>query len=336
MNRKRWIAKPRGHALAALGLAALLLGAPGVAMAAAPQYAEQSDRYLLSSDGIVVELQGKEPMLHVRDPANESRSFNVELKGLAEVAPGLGSRAEVARLGFTGHVAWNASAQQTADGLVVTLHHEGPIDVQPRPAGGPDAALPGEVKNLTRGPSQANASVDLVFHVVDQDRTIQDGNATVNVTTREVKFDLVVAAWPWVSRSDDLALDALVTPPGAGMANATNDSANRVDVGNGTALGWFGWAPTATATTNGTAAAANVTVQHPGLGDAKSARVLLVYDAPGFDRLEHDHTVGMAPADGNATGSTTSTTARGTPGFELGLGAGAMALVAVAARRRRS
>jgi hypothetical protein len=111
-----------------------------------------------------------------------------------------------------------------------------------------------------------------------------------------------------------------------------------VDDDNGTRIGWMSWLATAQATTNGTTA--DVAVDHfsGGRGQGSSdepqgAKHWLVYRAPGFDRLEHDPSVGIEPT--NPAG-VKPTGASSVPAPAAALAVLAVAAAAMLASRRRA
>ncbi|HEV8359924.1 MAG TPA: hypothetical protein VGR28_05635 [Candidatus Thermoplasmatota archaeon] len=328
--------------LATLCSAALLLGALAPAAAAKPTYAEQDDRLVLANEHIALSLQGKKPRLEVRDTTNESRGYMVFLQRLVEVPSqaGLTGSSEAASFNLARAEAWDITHTQDADGIHVTMHREGPIETHARPGDLP-VPLPGPVGNLTANTTTGNASVTIVFHLYAQNRTVTAGNETSNVTVYEVKFDLQVERWDWVSRSDVLALEFLLVDQGDGNATrgevAAGGDRMEVEDANGTRIGHVGWLRTATATTNNTAS--EVPVDHLGGGrgqgnaqEPSGAKHWLVYRAPGWDSLEHDPSVGIEPTNPSGTAPTGAPVPG--PGLVLVLLAAAPAAALLAARRR--
>lgn len=338
----------------ALAAALLLAGAPG---SAKPTFAEQNDRLVLGNELVVVDFQGKKPQLHVRDATNASRGYTVFLQRLVEVPPGGALRGGdvVAEFKLTQAAAWQVNHTTDADGVHLTLHREGPMDVRGGRGQGP-APLPPEVGNLTgnltgnatgnRTVGAGNASVTITFHLYERARQLQQGNVTVNVTAHEVKFDLAVERWDWVAPTNVLALEFLLVERGGG--DATDRGTTAPPPGNATEgevavtegsqrIGWVGWVPTAEATRGGNTT--TVQVEHrrtprgePTAGEPEGAKHWLVYQAPGFDALVHDPSVGIEPTNPGAA------SAGGSPVP----GPGALALLlavpaaALLARRRRA
>lgn len=316
--------------------ALLLLAAPTAAAKAA--YSEQNDRLVLGNELITVSLQGKKPMLQVSDPQNASRGFHVFLQRLVEVPAGGATQGRdvVASFDLARAAAWQVNASQQAEGVDVTLHREGPVQVK---AKGPDKGpvpLPDPVQNLTgnvTGNASANAtvgnaSVTIAFHLFDVPRQVRSGNETVNVTTHEVKFDLDVLRWPWVNPADVLALEVQVDGDAGAAGSAAAQGGTEVAAQqNGTRVGWVGWAGQAQAVLGGSAQ--NVTVEHRVVDD-DGAKHWLVYQAPGFERLTHDPSVGLDPVAGT---SATGMSRVPAPGALAVLGVAGIA--AVALRRKR-
>jgi hypothetical protein len=324
-------------------LAALLLLAAGHPAAGKPQFTEQNDRLVLQNEHIAVSLQGKKPLLEVSEAGNASRGYQVFLQRLVELPAGasVGGSAEAASFNLARAEAWQVSHTDGPDGITITMHREGPIETHGKARGPGGLPLPDPVSNvtgnLTANATTGNASVTLVFHLYPQATQVQSGNATVNVTTYEVKFDLVVERWDWLSRADVLAFEFQVVERGNASTEGavTNDTVPASQ--NGTQVGWVGWAAEAQAVYNGTAQ--NVSVDHvePGQAGGDDApkgagpKHWLVYEAPGFDALSHDPSVGVVPSGDAGTSGTSAV-----PGFEpLALLAAAPAAVLLARRARR-
>lgn len=345
--------------ITAILVAGLLLGAVATAAAKEPLRPAQEDetsRLVIANGEIILRFQGKKPMIDVLDATNLSRGYKVFLLRLVELAPAdaTGQEREAAVFELAKAEDWESSSERDAAGVHLTISRAGPMKVLgPLGRGGPP--VPEEVRNLTRplegNETVRNASVSIVFHLYATPRTLTAGNETIEITTHEVKFDLVIDRWDFVNEADVVALEFLLVERGGGNAsdmdsgNETHAANHTIDVNDdGTRVGWFGWVPTATATTGNDTT--EVAVDHVPMGRSEGnatgdengtepagARHALVYDAPGFDRLSHDPSIGVEPSEPlRETGF-----AGEVPGFGAALLvlAAPAAAIALVTRRRR-
>lgn len=320
------------------------LGAPK------PSASEATDKLVLSNESITVHFQGKKPMMDVYATGNESRGFKIFLQRLVELAPGdTQGGQDVASLNLVAARNWTITDTEDADGVHVTFKIVAPVET--KAAGRDQIPMPPEADNLTGNltgnvsvQSGENASVSIVFHIYTVPKTVVLGNETFEVQTHEVKFDLLVEKWPWSVRTDVLGLEFIVAQRGGGNASSgTNASLgdSHVNVtesnatGNATTIGWLRWADTASASTGGNVTNVTVRAVKPGgmQGGAQSgSKYWLVYEAPGFDNLTHDPSIGVVPE--SVAGSLPPLGTPG-PGLIPLVTVGALAAIAVRHRQRR-
>lgn len=321
--------------LLALALAA---AAATAAPASGPRAIEDKDKIVLANDHVTVWFHGKKPMLKVFPTGNESAAFGYKLHEVVEFrdldgngAPG--PREVVARLSLERASAFDVHATE-ADGVAtINLTLVAPVTLG-GPLSGQNVSLP-----------DRTANVSLVFTLRASDASLEAGNVTFAVPASAVKYDLVVAAWPWVdAEAHRLALEVVVT---GALADAEADGlAARTVTANGTALGLVAWAESARGwTMDGTEVAVPVvaTVEPSAMMpdaesgvDGNATRVTLAYDAPGLARLVHDPTVGVLSAASTVPEAPAILNRlQEVPAAGAALALAALGAVAVAAGRRR-
>lgn len=330
----------------ALVAATLLLPAMGAveAQGQSPQYHEKPTSYELSNGVVTVWFQGKKPLLRIASVQDANRSYQLRLSKVVEFQDVNGDHAynaseQVAFLNLDQAKGWNVSAAQANGSLTLTLrlhgvvHTSGPLGNVTPPVGLP---VPG---------ANRTANVTLVFHIASHPEALVTGaNATTNLSTSEVKFDLLVDHWSWVHpQADQLALVGAMPTAGNASLNAT---ASRVDVTrNGSLAGAVSWASTAQVTTGNNTTTAAVVPSYVGSVNATngSAMVAWAVNASGYDHLAYDPTMSVQSASsngtmsGNGTGSSFGSLLKNVPGPGLALvvGAGVLAAAAYTERRRR-
>lgn len=314
-------------------LCAFALAAPAVA--APPKAAEEDDKIVLQNDHVTVWFQGKKPMLKVIPAANASEGDNasgaysykftdvVEYRDLdGDGAPS--DNEVVASLNLDKASAWTVERTE-AEGLVtLNLTLAGVVklgpkaDKTPLPGGGPNLSLP-----------DREAAVGLVFTLREGAATIQAGDANVSVPATSVKYDFVLAKWPYVGGANTrLALVAHVQ--GDLEAAVDGDVETATVAANESAVGVLSWLPTADGLD---AEGKNVTVPVKTVlkPDAEGfTRLVHTYDAPGLASFVHDPTIGVTPTEESLEPSETSAPQQGGGANKVPAPAAALALLGVA------
>jgi hypothetical protein len=273
--------------LMALALAAT---AAGASAAQKPQAREDADKIVLENEHVRVWFQGKKPMLKVF-PANGSNesAYEYHFTDLVEYRDvdgdgGPSSQEVVASLNLNKASAWNVTREEGDGNVTLNLTMTAPVKL------GRGVELP---QNASV-PGGADATVSLVFRIFEEDVTLP-GNVTVSRAS--VKYDLVVAQWPFVNAEvNRLALESLVT----GLVELEEGNAATVS-GNDTQLGALTWIANATGV-SAEGQAVDVPVRATVAMEAGNmSRFVFTYDAPGLRSLVHDPTIGLTDAEGEQT-----------------------------------
>lgn len=315
---------PRSFVAIALSVLLLAAFAAGGAAGKRPGATEDEDKFVLSNDHVRVWFQGKKPMLKVL-PANgsEEGAYEYHFTDVVEYRDvdgdgGPGAQEVVSSLNLNKASAWNVTRAEENGSVVLNLTLTAPVKL----ARGVE--LPQNVSLPSR-----DATVSLVFHIFEEETRIEAGNETVVVARAAVKYDFVVAQWPFVDAGQNrLALEALV----GGVLDLGNETDEAEVVANETTVGALTWLSNATGTT-----ADGATVDVPvranvALEEGNMSRLVFTYDAPDLVTLLHDPTIGLSGAGAPAeSGDGEGRSSVPGPGLVLvGLAAGA----ATAFRRR--
>ncbi len=335
MNQQRTVGVMTRVKTLLILMTTLALAIAPLAGAAAPsaKVSEDKNKLVLENDHVKVWFQGKKPMLKVfpsgQDGENESTGYGYKFTRLVEFrdlnGDGVPSAAEiVGTLNLHSASAFNVSQVQT-DGsatlnltLTDTVKFNGPLG---------DSGMPR---------SDAAATISIVFHIRDATETMTVDNVTFDVPRTAIKYDLIVAHWPWLDASADrLALEMDIT--GTLDADLESEVASASVGGNGTEVGALTWLKTADVVlANGSAAVTNVTTSMS-LASENMTRLVFAYDTPGFQSLVHDPTIGVAESDsttGGTTGNETGGKSKPVPGPGVAfLVAAAVGAVALSRRR---
>jgi hypothetical protein len=326
--------RPLRILLVLLTASVLALAGGASAVGDPPKSSEEKDKFVLANDHVQVWFQGKKPTLRML-PAdatseNATGAFTYRFTDLVEYRDldgnGAISQGEVvATLDLDRADGYVVNRTATADGVVLNMSLASDVRVVKADLPKPPVPLPVDTQ----------AIVNLVFTLRSEAQVVSLGplNATVNATS--IKYDLVVAKWPFVDAANDrLALETVVT--GAVKdANATGIDQAAVTGTNGTALGALSWTTTAQGKT-AAGAAIPVPVKTSITPEAEGAsRIAYTYDAPGLGSLVHDPTIGLATGGVGAAATVGGLDAIKTvPGAGLLVAVGATGLAALAVRRR--
>lgn len=324
-----------------LAISAALLVATLAGATAKPALDEDEDKLVLANDHVRVWFQGKKPMLKVfpadaADEENATGAFGYKFREIVEYndvdGDGLPAKNEVvASLDLDRASTWSVAREVGEDNVTLTLTLVAPVRL------GKDLGLPTDnatgnaTSDVTLPGRDVPANVSIVFRIFETETTID--NVTVPETA--VKYDLVVASWPFVNAElNRLALEIKVT----GDLEVDEEGEATVEA-NGTAVGALTWVTTAVGnTTEGETIDVPVEVATAG-DDEGSTRLVFTYDAPRLASLVHDPTVGTTGGAGYETGGPTGTdggesTGSGVPGPAFALVVAGIAAAAFGLRRR--
>lgn len=325
------------HALTVALCAAMLAFAATASAAAAPELREDGDKFVLENEHVTIWFQGKKPMLKVFPAAlagNESAGYGYKLAEVVEYrdldGDGAPTQPEVvARLNLEKASAYEVERVETDGSVVLNLTLRAPVTLGKPAVLDQDLALP-----------DREAVVSFVFTLRSETVTLEASGANVTVPATSVKYDFVVAQWPFVdAQAHRLALETIVT----GTLDSENltlegDAVGGATVqGNETAVGALTWLNVASGTLeNGTEVEVPVKTKIAAQGNA--TRVTHTYDAAGLATLLHDPTVGVISAEGlddaalETIGDKLNTVPA--PGLALGLAAVGTAAAIMIGRRR--
>lgn len=330
--------------LAFVLLCALALGLPAGALAKAE---EKDDKIVLENDHVTVWFQGKKPMLKVfptanasDDESNVSGAYTYKITEIVEYRDLNGdflpaNNEIVARLQLDQASGWNVTTTEEEGASVLNLTMAAPVKMGPKPDGVP---VPDAANNLTALPNR-QANVSIVFTLRDESIRLAAGPANLTIPSTSVKYDLVVASWPFVDASANRL--ALVTQVSGDLDLVGEGAVETATVAtNDTRVGVLSW--TATAQGVGPAGAAvEVPVRTAFATDEGNAtRIVHTYDAPGLASLVHDPTVGVTPEaaglDANGAPLDQNEVKNKVPAPGIAVGLAAAGLAALALRRRKA
>ena len=212
----------------------------------------QSDKWILSNDAISVWFHEKKPMLKVFSTGEDGNKSGYMLK-LERLYETDASGAERAHINLNAaSLGWIATSEDEADGLALTL--EGNV--------------------ASQGSAGGAATVKFVFHI--------------NLNSSEVKFDVIVENWVWISEDPanaTLSLEMLTVSD-----VATRNAENQASIGG---KGYMRWEKNAERThNNGTTGALKVEAKIEEEG--KGSHITLTFNGTGgYQTLSYDPTIGV-------------------------------------------
>lgn len=310
---------------------------------------EDKDKIVLENDHISVWFHGKKPFLKIfpAAPLNASdanatadAAFSFKFHQLVEYRDvdddNLPTNAEIlSSLNLEKAGQWTVETSEENGTVTLNLSVEAPV----RLAGG-------LLQDSNVSIPDRTASISILFHISDVEKTVVVGNDTLTVPTNAVKYDLVVNQWPFADPADarlaleaivsgDLAVDDLLGVEGAAVT------------GNGTEVGLVAWADTAEGIgTDGESvevpvltATSSAEVDGDGIEGASSAtRLVHTFDAANLASLVYDPVIGVATVGGAGNPDETSDGGAGgldVPGPAVILVAATIAGAALVTARRR-